>query len=95
MVRGDFADKAECNFFEPVAHHSAQARLQAQTLTQSLHSEQHILTLTGNVPEVFAGCSIAIDDQLGTHASGDYLVLSVEHHLTQQRSDGQDQAASQ
>ena len=70
------------SFFEPVAETPSQAALQAQNFSNALGTHNKVITLTGNVSDVFAGCSISLDDQMG-FASGDLLCIKVEHTLNQ------------
>ena len=80
----------DCNYFEPVAESTAQAAQQAKQQTNALHAHAEMIYLTGNVPEIFAGCSFSLLDNAGTGVSGDYLCIHVSHTLSQQNQSGQD-----
>ncbi|WP_448565358.1 contractile injection system protein, VgrG/Pvc8 family [Thalassotalea ganghwensis] len=71
------------NFFEPVGQNSAQAQHFSQVQSLALNSHQQVFTLTGNVPEMFAGCSFSLFDESGLKLSGDYLCIQVKHHCQQ------------
>ncbi|KAF7769682.1 hypothetical protein PCIT_a2562 [Pseudoalteromonas citrea] len=83
------------NYYEPIAQNQKACSLQSQNQSHALACQALTLTLTGNVAHIFAGCSFALEDNTGTHASGDYLCIEVEHHLSQQNSDGIDDRISQ
>ncbi|WP_231621093.1 contractile injection system protein, VgrG/Pvc8 family [Pseudoalteromonas sp. NZS71] len=70
------------SFFEPAANSSAEASAQTQSFSNALATHNKLVTLTGNVSDVFAGCSISLDDNMG-FASGDLLCIAIEHTLNQ------------
>jgi Rhs element Vgr protein len=70
------------SFFEPAANSNAEASAQTQNFSNALATHNKLVTLTGNVPDVFAGCSISLDDNMG-FASGDLLCIAIEHTLNQ------------
>ena len=84
--RGEGEELAEHNFAQPVSTTHDQAGLVAKNQSLALNRFQHVVTLTGNVPDIFAGCSFSLHDDSGIHANGDYLCISVEH-FCQQPSD--------
>ncbi|WP_249314800.1 contractile injection system protein, VgrG/Pvc8 family [Pseudoalteromonas sp. S1727] len=71
------------SFFEPCAPSQSQASAQAQNFSNALASLNKIVTLTGNVCDLFAGCSISLDDHTGTGTSSDLMCIAVEHFSTQ------------
>ncbi|WP_282115235.1 HET-C-related protein [Pseudoalteromonas arctica] len=70
------------SFFEPAANSDAEASAQTQSFSNALATHNKLVTLTGNVSDVFAGCSISLDDNMG-FASGDLLCIAIEHTLNQ------------
>ncbi|WP_350624201.1 hypothetical protein, partial [Pseudoalteromonas sp. 24-MNA-CIBAN-0067] len=68
------------SFFEPAANSDAEASAQTQSFSNALATHNKLVTLTGNVSDVFAGCSISLDDNMG-FASGDLLCIAIEHTL--------------
>ncbi|MBH0043520.1 contractile injection system protein, VgrG/Pvc8 family [Pseudoalteromonas sp. SWXJZ10B] len=70
------------SFFEPAANSSAEASAQTQSFSNALATHNKLVTLTGNVSDIFAGCSISLDDNMG-FASGDLLCIAIEHTLNQ------------
>ncbi|MCJ8320811.1 MAG: phage late control D family protein [Colwellia sp.] len=74
------------NFAQPVSLTSGQAANVAQHQSQALNRFEQVITLTGNVPDIFAGCSFSLHDTSGINASGDYICISVLH-VCQQPSD--------
>ncbi len=79
-------DLAAHNFAQPVSSTVNQADNVALHQSQALNRFEQVITLTGNVPDIFAGCSFSLHDTSGINASGDYLCVSVEH-FCQQPSD--------
>ncbi|MDN3389262.1 MULTISPECIES: contractile injection system protein, VgrG/Pvc8 family, partial [unclassified Pseudoalteromonas] len=71
------------SFFEPCAATPAQASLQAQNFSNAMASQAKVVTLNGNVCDLYAGCSISIDDQTGTGSSSDLMCIAVEHNSEQ------------
>ena len=71
------------SFFEPCALSHSQASAQTQNFSNALASLNKIVTLTGNVCDLFAGCSISLDDQTGTGTTSDLMCIAVEHYSTQ------------
>ncbi|WP_259395135.1 contractile injection system protein, VgrG/Pvc8 family [Pseudoalteromonas sp. SR43-5] len=70
------------SFFEPAANSDAEVSAQTQSFSNALATHKKRVTLTGNVSDVFAGCSISLDDNMG-FASGDLLCIAIEHSLNQ------------
>ncbi|WP_259404533.1 contractile injection system protein, VgrG/Pvc8 family [Pseudoalteromonas sp. SG45-1] len=70
------------SFFEPAANSDAEASAQTQSFSNALAAHNKLVTLMGNVSDVFAGCSISLDDNMG-FASGDLLCIAIEHTLNQ------------
>ncbi|MBU2894370.1 hypothetical protein KO495_13730 [Colwellia sp. D2M02] len=79
-------DLAAHNFAQPVSTSSNEADNVAQSQSLALNRFEQLITLTGNVPDIFAGCSFSLHDTSGINASGDYICVSVEH-FCQQPSD--------
>jgi len=71
------------SFFEPCASTPSAASLQAQDFSNALASLNKTTQLVGNVCDLFAGSSVAIDDQTGTGSSADLLCVSVYHSSEQ------------
>jgi len=76
-------DLAAHNFAQPVSNKADQASKVAQYQSQALNRFEQVLILTGNVPDIFAGCSFSLSDNSGINVSGDYLCIAVEHHCQQ------------
>ncbi|WP_343817921.1 contractile injection system protein, VgrG/Pvc8 family, partial [Colwellia asteriadis] len=74
------------NYAQPVSLTADAASTVAQHQSQALNIFEQVITLTGNVPDIFAGCSFSLHDTSGINASGDYLCINVEH-FCQQPSD--------
>ena len=74
------------SYFEPCAATPSAASLQAQDFSNALASLNKTTQLVGNVCDLFAGSSVAIDDQTGTGSSADLLCVSV-HHSSEQPND--------
>ncbi|MCP4986252.1 MAG: hypothetical protein GY928_09350, partial [Colwellia sp.] len=79
-------DLAAHNYALPASLTANQASEVAQHQSQALNRFEQVITLTGNVPDMFAGCSFSLHDSSGINASGDYLCIAV-HHVCQQPSD--------
>ena len=77
---------ADYNLAQPVSTSLAQAAQVGEDQTLATHRFAQVITLTGNVPDIFAGCSFSLNDQSAVNASGDYLCVSVKHK-SQQPSD--------
>ncbi|SFC95533.1 contractile injection system protein, VgrG/Pvc8 family, partial [Pseudoalteromonas denitrificans] len=75
--------KCEQQFFEPCANNTAQQNNFSQIQSQANLQNEKVIILTGNIPDVFAGCSISLDDTTHASGSGDYLCIAVKHHLIQ------------
>ena len=71
------------SYFEPCASTPSAASLQAQDFSNALASLNKTTQLVGNVCDLFAGSSVAIDDQTGTGSSADLLCVSVYHSSEQ------------
>ncbi|MBB1343542.1 type VI secretion system tip protein VgrG [Pseudoalteromonas sp. SR45-6] len=74
------------SFFEPCALSQSAATNQAQNFSSALASLNKVISLTGNVCDLFAGCSISLSDNTGIGSSGDLLCIAVEH-FSEQPSD--------
>ncbi len=74
------------SYFEPCATTPAAASLQAQNISNALASLNKVIHLVGNVCDLYAGDSIAIDDQTGTGSSADLMCIGV-YHTSEQPSD--------
>ncbi len=75
--------KCEQQFFEPTSDNTGQQSVFSQSQSQANLRNAKEIVLTGNTPDLFAGCSISLDDQTHLFGSGDYLCTHVTHHLTQ------------
>lgn len=71
------------SFFEPCALSQSAATNQAQNFSNALASLNKVISLTGNVCDLFAGCSISLSDNTGIGSSGDLLCIAVEHYSEQ------------
>lgn len=71
------------SYFEPCASTPSAASLQAQDFSNALASLNKTTQLVGNVCDLFAGSSVAIDDQTGMGSSADLLCVSVYHSSEQ------------
>ncbi|WP_199610065.1 contractile injection system protein, VgrG/Pvc8 family [Flocculibacter collagenilyticus] len=72
--------------YEPVAETVSAAASFATHQSLAQQALATTLTLTGNVPDIFAGCSFTLDDRSRLNASGDYLCIKVSH-TSQQPAD--------
>ncbi|REL26564.1 hypothetical protein DXX93_08205 [Thalassotalea euphylliae] len=86
---------AENNFAQPVASNHGLASHFAQQQSLALNSLNQVITLVGNVPDMFAGCSFSLSDNSGLNTSGDYLCISVEHHCQQPSDESTQDGLSQ
>ena len=86
---------AEHNYAQPVASNHGLATHFAQQQSLALNTLNQVVTLVGNVPDIFAGCSFSLSDNSGLNASGDYLCISVEHQCQQPSDESTQDGLSQ